>query len=260
MQIKLYKLFVVLCDLCFLSTMPGNRKTSKKDTHDISIRMEELSERFQKEMDRFKSELTEARGVDSTAGGTGSINELSIKFSDFQKTINLDLDLMKEQISQVLSSVNDIKHAMDVNGQNYCRNKLLIYGIKEEETERSGSVLIDKVVNILNSRLGAKGIVVDRNQISDCWRYGRKRGGSKSRPVLLEFTQIWNRNNVYFNKSVFKGAGVIISELLTGSRYAIYREAKKRHDKNCWTVNGKIFVCVDGVKSIIHKITELGSV
>lgn len=140
-----------------------------------------------------------------------------------------------------------------------CKNKLLIYGVVESKEENSHNI-IDSTLQILNNKLTSRGIIIDKNQVNDCYRYGRNRSSinpDKHRPVLLEFTHTWNRNNVYFNKSAFRGTKVVISELLIGPRYDIYREAKKRYNKNCWTVNGKVFICVDGEKRLIRNITDL---
>lgn len=239
--------------------MPANKKSKKTSDGDISFRMEELSNHFQREMERFKSELSQAQGASVDRSGEGNFNleDLSVRFNDFQKSINLDLEMMRGQISRLVTSLREVKNSVDIINQKHCKNKLLVYGIREDKDENFNT-LIEGTLQTLNASLAAKNLVIDRNQLSDCYRYG-KRHKSKNRPVLLEFTQAWNRNTIYFSKSAFKGSKVVISELLTGSCYDIYREAKKRHSNNCWTVNGKIFVNINGEKRIIRSLDDLNS-
>lgn len=237
--------------------MPGNKKSKKTSEGDISLRMEELSNHFQREMDRFKNELSQAQGIDLGGEGSFSLENLSVKFGDFQKSVNLDLENIRGQISRLITSLAEVKSSIDIIHQKHCKNKLLVYGIREEKDENFSN-LIEVTLQTLNSGLATRNVVIDKNQLSDCYRYG-KRHGSKNRPVLLEFTQAWNRNNVYFNKSALKGSKVVISELLTGACYDIYREAKKRYSNNCWTVNCRIFVNINGKKRTIRSLDDLNS-
>lgn len=237
--------------------MPGNKKSKKTSGGDISLRMEELSNRFQREMDQFKSELSQAQGIDLSGEGNSSLEDLSVKFTDFQKTINRELEVMRGQISLLVASLGEVKDSIDTINRGRCKNSLLVYGIKEEKDENFSS-LIERTLQTLNVSLAAKNIVLNKNLLSDCYRYGKRRK-SGNRPVLLEFTQTWNRNNIYFSKSAFKGSKVVITELLAGSCYAIYREAKKLHGNNCWTVNGRVFVNVNGEKRMVRSLDDLNS-
>lgn len=241
--------------------MPTNKKTKKTASGDITLRMDELTSHFQREMEEFKNELTQAsRGAVSGPAENSSLDDLLIRFEDFQKSVCSDLEKIKGQILQLQKSVSELKRSTEVQSQRLCKNKLLIYGVVESKGENSRS-LIESTLQILNDKLTSKGIIMDKTQINDCYRYGKKRisdtNSDKHRPVLLEFTHTWNRNNVYFNKSAFRGTKVVITELLTGTRYDTYREAKKQYNKNCWTVNGNVFICVDGEKRLIRDIADL---
>lgn len=230
--------------------MPSNRKTAKTSgSADITLRMEELTNQFQRQMDDFKGELTRARGTDSEAAGNYTVDDLSIRFDGFQEFINCEIERIKKDIVELRKSV-------EFNDQLHARNKLIIYGLKVEENESSSS-LLEKTIQTLNINLKNKNIVIDKNQVRDCYRYGRRRDSTKDRPVLLEFVHTWNRNLIFFNKSVFKGSKVVIGELLLGQRYDIYREAKKTYNRDCWTVNGKTIVLINGEKRIIHSLDDL---
>lgn len=237
--------------------MPTNKKSGKTSSSDISLRMEEITNSFQRQMDDFKNQLALARGAEGSLDGKSMIGELSHRFAVFENSVAADLEMIKVQISQLCTSVEMLNKSVDVSNGRFCRNKLLVYGLKEAASE-SSSELVDKIVRILNSTLGSKNIAINKEQIVDCYRYGKNHNNSdKHRPVLLEFVHLWRRNLIFFNKSLFKGSKLVIAELLVGQRYDIYREARKRFRGNCWTVNGNIFICINGVKRLIRSLSDL---
>lgn len=111
-------------------------------------------------------------------------------------------------------------------------------------------------MNIVNKSIKDKADEIVRNDISDCYRYG-KVDVNRPRPVVIEFVRVLKRGEVFRNKSAFKGTKVVISEFLTKRRHSLFREARKRYDKNCWTVNGNVYVNVNGSKRVIKDISEL---
>lgn len=237
--------------------MPSNKRSGKTSSSDISLRMEEITNSFQRQMDDFKSQLALARGAEGSLEGKSMIGELSQKFASFENSIAADLEMIKVQISQLCTSVEILNKSIDANGRRFCRNKLLIYGL-EDATSESSSELVDKIVRNLNSTLASKNIVINKEQIANCYRYGKNSNNTdRRRPVLLEFVHLWRRDLIFFNKSLFKGSKLVIAELLVGQRYAIYREARKLFRGNCWTVNGNIFVSIDGVKRLIRGLSDL---
>lgn len=249
--------------------MPSGSKSDKSRVQkgqkheaiaDVGDQLKNMAARFQMEMDDFKNRLTSVQNPNTGADKVDSnqhpvLAELVSSFSKFENFITKELTALESQLNTVNKSLNQVKQNQDNNLQWTFRNRLLVYGISENNGTEKDS-LLEQVVNIVNKGMKNKSDEIKKDDISDCYRYGRV-NTDKPRPVVVEFVRILKRSVVFMNKSAFKGTKIVISEFLTKRRHALFREARKRHDKNCWTMNGNVYVNVSGSKRIIKDISEL---
>lgn len=243
--------------------MTSTRKGSNRNQSNVSVgastaivdeQIKNLGDKFRCEMELFKKELERVRKSSDTVSEI-TVDSVQERFRNFEIAITSELGQIREQIKKILSSLNRLEVSVDVSNQRTLKNKLLIYGIEENPDSKTARNLIAEAVGCLNKRLSGKGIDIQENDISNAYLLGKKRSDGKYRPVLLEFTRVWQRDLIYFNKSAFKGSKIIIAEVLTRPRHAIYLEAKKRFGKNCWTVNGAIYVFSEGSRHLYSELT-----
>lgn len=227
---------------------------------DITSQVDRLSSHFQSEMDKFRKELITTRQLDSASasetGDDATVDELLARFTEFQNNINAEMQELRSQIDSLCTSMKESTLRMDRDLQQSFRNKLLIYGIPEVEKENNIEALMATVVKVVNNQMRSKGVEIQEVDISDCYRWGKKRP-DKPRPILVNFLRIYKRNLVYNNKSSFKGSKILIAEYLTSPRFALFKETKRRFSKDCWTRNGDIFVSVNGVRRLIRDLKDL---
>lgn len=248
-----------------LNSKPSGNKASKSRRHDatadVADQLKNMAARFQAEMNSFKSQLTVAQnpdiGKDNNSGSESHpvLTELVNSFSKFEDLIIGELKALELQLGTVNKSLDQVKQRVDNNLQWTYRNRLLVYGISESNNENKNS-LLEQVVNIVNKTMKNKSDEIRSADISDCYRYG-KVNVNKPRPVVIEFVRVLKRGLVFMNKSAFKGTKIVISEFLTKTKHALFREARKQHGKDCWTVNGNVYVNVNGGKRMVKDISEL---
>lgn len=239
--------------------MPTTRKNAKSVNtgDDITTRVDRLSAHFQSEMDRFRKELTTVSqsGVTTEPADVSTADELLLKFNEFQRNMEADMQALRAQVESLSTAISETAQYMDRSLQQSYRNRLLVYGIPETDGERT-EVLMNKVVDVVNERMRSKHIEIGMEDIDDCYRYGKKRA-DKPRAICIDFVRIFRRNLVYNNKSAFKGSKVLVAEYLTKTRFGLFKEAKRRFNRDCWTLNGEVFICVGGVKRLVRKLKDL---
>lgn len=250
--------------------MPSTRSAKNKnlgdacadDVADLRSRMEQMTARFQQDMEVFKTQLVRAKdseNQDSSSVTEGDNNaamdKLFNSFIEFQGLVNGELNGLKMQVDALNKSISQVKRMLDYNLQCSYRNRILMYGVPENNTETTTS-MIDLVVDSVNKAAKDRGFKLQTVDVGDCYRYGRE-NSDRHRPILVEFVRPFIKGLVFANKSSFKGSDITIAEYLTKTRYAIYREAKKKFHRDSWTLNGNVYVKMNGEKKKINDISEL---
>lgn len=239
--------------------MPNTRKNSRNvsTTEDINARVARLSTCFQTEMDKFRKELTSVRQADvgSESRGVATIDELLQKFNEFQLNVETELRALRSQLDTFGTEIKQLGDSADINLQHSYRSKLLVYGIPENDNNKNPDALVDQFVNTVNTGMGHK-VEIQRHDISDCYRFGKK-SSDRPRAILVDFVRVLKRNQIYGNKSAFKGSRIVVAEYLTRSRFKVFKEAKRRFNKDCWTLNGEVFVSVNGQRRLIRDLKDM---
>lgn len=85
------------------------------------------------------------------------------------------------------------------------KNNVVFFGIRETETSYSNFESI--IINFIKEHLSVE---VDRRNIQEVKRIGKK--GEKPRPLIVTFTTLGTKINIFKNKKVLKDTGYYISE------------------------------------------------
>lgn len=227
---------------------------AKTTIRDLDLKIGDLKNYFNNELCKFRSEIETVKtptGGDTDGAVNVSVGDVIHRFDFFKATVENKLAELESQIRIFRKEVDTVNARLDNHIQRTNRSKLLVKGCKETP----GEDLLDTIVKIINSKLQ---LAVRDIDIYNCYRFGKK-SDNRARPVLVEFYNLRKRDEVLKNKKQFKGTGVLICEVLSPLRYDVYRLAKQRYDKNCWTNKGRIgFKVGDSVK-YVSSISQLNS-
>ena len=91
-------------------------------------------------------------------------------------------------------------------------------------------------------------------------RTGRQKKKNKDapRPVVVKFSNYNTRQKVFQARRKLKGTQITIVENLTSKRVAILSKVRNKFGiSNVWSLDGRIFVVVEGVKTRIGSIEQI---
>lgn len=235
--------------------MPSNRRAAGKvqltDNQELDGRISELSKHFQEEMGKFRAEMCQKVAEEENPAP----GDLYSRFNNFEKVINHEISTLRVEISSLNSRLDDVESKFEIQLRRQNRNKLIIHGVNDVRSE-SVEQLVEKTINALNSSSKNGQICIDRIDIGDCYRVG-KINSTYRRPVVVEFIYVLKRNAVFQCKSSLKGTDISISEFLTKRTYHLYQEVRKTHKRDCWTMNGLIYVKHNNVKKLIKSVDDI---
>lgn len=207
----------------------------------LSNCMEELSATFASRMDTYEEEL---KNVGSNETTHKTIASLSRDFTEFKCFIWRTMSALKTQME--LLTVGLDRHEMASR-----RQVLLLHGLPEQGDEDHTS----RAVITLTDKLKMPN--VSSADITSCHRLGVDSG--KPRPLLIRFLSHNLRSEVWKNKTLLKGSGLVFSEFLTKPRHDTFLAARKHFGvKQCWTTEGKIIILLpDKSRRKIETTAEL---
>lgn len=126
----------------------------------------------------------------------------------------------------------------NINSTNRKKN-IRILGVKEMAGEKPIAVVLKLFKETMK-------LNITEESIDQVYRIGKKRE-DKPRPVLVQFSNVKNRNSVFYEKKILKGTKVVILEDLTHQQTMCYKRAADIYtNKNVWTRNGRIYVKTGG--------------
>ena len=135
------------------------------------------------------------------------------------------------------------------------RNNIRIWGIPEAEGGEDAQATIDRVVMVLNEKLGAKlrSYLYD---IDIAHRIGKKKKNKKSgRCIIVKFlSRMSGIKCLKDRKTRLKGTNIFIQEDLTNLNYSVYMAARSNDEvQKCWTIDGAVYVVMKGSEEITRK-------
>lgn len=234
-------------------------KTKQLSLKDLDLKLNNLTTQFTEELSKFKKELKQ-KSSDDDNGDEITGGDLYGRFEKFEDLVNTSLKNLNLEINAIKNSHDKLSKNIDSHLQTQNNNKIICYGYPEKENEN----LIVDISDLLNEKLQVN---IQQNDIFNCYRLGAKKlvntngaRNNKPRPVIIEFTTMWKRNEIYKNKSLLKGSKLIFSEVLTPNRYKLLQEAKELYQKDCWVRNGRIIINKNNKKHYISDSVELHNI
>lgn len=235
--------------ICCFGNEP-NMGTTKPTIKELDARMNVLHSYFETELNKFRSEMNQAKTPEIAAeGGEVGFESLKNRFIFFEATIKNEMEKLQGQVNKLQTEYVRTNIKLDGIIQHQHRGTLLIHGIEEKQSED----LYLEIKNILENKLDVR---VNKQDIAVCYRYGRKLNtkARRCRPVAVEFVNRWKRDEVFWNKKRLKGTNLMCTEYLSPIRYSLFKTIKSRFGKNCWTKACKIgFV----YENTVHYVTTL---
>ncbi|KAL0884127.1 hypothetical protein ABMA27_016146 [Loxostege sticticalis] len=195
----------------------------------------------------FVSQMVEFQRSLEQATPSTTVTALAADFSNFKKFILGSLSNLRRQ-ADLLHQQCD---RLEMQGR---RKMLLVHGVAEAQGEDTSAAVLKLASEHLR-------IPLSTDAISRSHRMGRP-SKAKSRPILIKFRSLTDRDKFWFAKTALKGTGITVSEFLTKPRHDTFLEARKRVGiSKCWTRNGTIVVtAADGSHHRITSLAELNVV
>ena len=174
-----------------------------------------------------------------------SLNTINLeKISKLEDKTNVQDTVSKrlgEENERLRGEIELLKKAVDHNEQVSRSSNLLIHGVPEENNESTDNLC----VSIIKDKLE---VDVSINEISRSHRLGPPRIKMNTRnakpfcrPIIVKFSNIRKRLEVFHSKRKLKGSNISVTENLTQQRYKLYKEAMTKLGKhNVWTSDGRI--------------------
>ncbi|KAK9892931.1 hypothetical protein WA026_022801 [Henosepilachna vigintioctopunctata] len=146
---------------------------------------------------------------------------------------------LQGQVASNQEEIRELKMKLNYFEQNHKLKQLRLYGLREETDEN----LSKRVQETLS-----KVMKIGEIPIENCYRMKiRSNNDQKPRPLVIQFTSIKTRNEVFYRKKLLKGSALVITEELTKSNYELLQLGKVKFGmKDAWSREGKIFVKLKG--------------
>lgn len=182
--------------------------------------------------------------------------------------ITSDIDKIKKSIEKMKETQEEQAVMIDDIDQDRRFPYLLLHGLAEDlEGEHPPKFMAAKIAEVLKKKVNLPNIT--EYEISDCYRLGKYNKGAttsdgraKCRPVLVRFTRLVVRREVWLRKKQLKGTGLLLTEFLTPQRQELLRAARAAAgDRKAWSYNGVIYMLGQDDKKVkINKISDIEKV
>nr|CAI5836494.1 unnamed protein product [Callosobruchus analis] len=165
----------------------------------------------------------------------------------FEK-VNKDLDKLAMRVKDLEQKINIIQGEKDEMSirveeieQSNKNTQLRVLGIPESKEYSTET----QIKQMFQTKLG----IMDGVTLQQCYRVGSVKNKTASRPIIVKFENVKQKNQVYLCKNKLKGSRIVILEDLVRSRYELLLLAKEKLGKaQVWTLDGKIYTNVNNKK------------
>jgi regulator of replication initiation timing len=166
---------------------------------------------------------------------------------DENKRLKTEVETLKERVKSVEISV-------DANEQHDRNINLILYGVPEEENEKTTNLFVDNI----NKHFPAQA-KLKYNDIARSHRLGKRDPGRrKPRGIIARFSLETKKISTYKNKRNLSKKGIHLTENLTRFRTGLYSMAcDLLNYKNVWTLEGRIFAMIQGRKTHIQDYYDI---
>ena len=163
-----------------------------------------------------------------------SVNFLSQNYDDLKKEIH---GLITKN-TNLGKNVENLSLQLDSNEQHNRNQCLLLHGVPESDKETPAqckTLFAKNVSEKLNT-------AVHESYIVRAHRLGKRKTNGKPRPLIARISSFELRSFIFFNKKLFKGSPMSITENLTKRRMDVKAKAESLYGvSNVWTREGRIY-------------------
>ena len=163
-----------------------------------------------------------------------SVNFLSQNYDDLKKEIH---GLITKN-TNLEKNVENLSLQLDSNEQHNRNQCLLLHGVPESDKETPAqckTLFAKNVSEKLNT-------AVHESYIVRAHRLGKRKTNGKPRPLIARISSFELRSFIFFNKKLFKGSPMSITENLTKRRMDVKAKAERLYGvSNVWTREGRIY-------------------
>lgn len=218
---------------------------------DLVSKMEDMEANFKKGLEQLRSEYIQPND------DLGK-SDFAQKFKEFEIKTKESIAQLKKEVLALHASTDNIKNELDKLKKQNNFKKLVFHGIPEKNQQNLFDDICDVATTYLNLDL-------TKNDISSCARIGKNRSTTnnqlqnqnKVRPVVVEFTTQWKRDDVFYAKKKFKNSGILVSEMLVKHQFDLFLKTREIYKNNAWTNRGDIFVAINNKKVCIKNVNDL---
>lgn len=213
-----------------------------KTIKDLDSKVNDLKLHFNEELLKFRDEISKVKSPSCDVAT--NVEPILDRFDLFKASIENRLVSFESEILLLKKEAELSLRRADNAVQHSNRNKVFLFGLPE----KPGEDLVTETVKIFNNKLYSDIVAGD---IYNSYRAGKK-NDNKPRPVIVEFCHVWKRNKVFYGKKHLKGTGLVIAEVLSPLRSNVFKLAKKKFGRGCWSSGGRVgFKVGNTVKYVI---------
>lgn len=207
-----------------------------KTVKDLDCKVNDLKNFFTQELGKFRGEIDKVKTpTDDCALNKKGVDteDIRIKFDFFKATVENQLKNLESEINLLRKDHVAVLSRLDNYIQQSNKGKILLLGIPETVDDTD---LLKHTVSVVNSILM---LPLSDKDVYDCYRLGKKTA-RKPRPVLVHFTVVRTRNEILHCRKRLKGSKLVVTEVLSPMRYEVFKLARQKFQKDCWSNNGNI--------------------
>lgn len=236
---------------------PSASQSDAQAQNDLVYKMEQMEENFKKGLEDLHNQYVQQR---PRIGDSLEISGFTEKYKEFEKSTKQSLEQLKKEILAFRVDVDSLQREATATKKRNNLKKLIFHGIPEKGHQQT---IIDDICNVVTRHLG---LTITKNDISSCARIGKfsttttnnqPNNRSKYRPVLVEFTTQWKRDDIFYAKKKFIKSGVLVSEMLIKNQYELFVKTREVYKNNAWTIRGDIFVYTNNNRVCIKSANDL---
>ena len=170
------------------------------------------------------------------------------KLEDINAVRDRVVETLQNENKELKAKILSARQVADNNEQKSRTQCLLIHGIEESDEENTDQICLSVIAKDV-------GVDISIGDIARSHRTGPKKSQTtrrtKPRPIIVRFTCIRKRMEVFYNKKNLRGNKAVITESLTAMRLELLNKAKTKYGyRNVWTSEGRIFTKCDN--KLIH--------
>ena len=163
-----------------------------------------------------------------------SVNFLGQNYDDLKKEIHG----LTTKNTNLEKNIENLSLQLDSNEQHNRNQCLLLHGVPESDKETPAqckTLFAKNVSEKLNT-------AVHESYIVRAHRLGKRKTNGKPRPLIARISSFELRSFIFFNKKLFKGSPMSITENLTKRRMDVKAKAESLYGvSNVWTREGRIY-------------------